>query len=96
MTDSTEFEVKRAADFSSSDTAVFIPGRAEGAIHNGRVVVKVDGEPDDSHALGARALVLSSMGPIAEMSNEYGYFVEWEDMPGIPVFVSGHKLREVV
>lgn len=65
-------------------------GQAPGAIPNGTRVVKVRGRVDDAHPLGSRATVISSFGPTAD--NEYGYWVAWDDMPDIAVFVRGNKI----
>jgi hypothetical protein len=48
-------------------------------------------EPGDRHPLGARARVLGSIG-VEEM---WGYFVEWEDLQGVAVFLASPKVREV-
>jgi hypothetical protein len=77
--------------------ALMVKGHAEGAIPNGARVVKVSGDPRDSHHPGDQALVLSSIGPLDEesgaMAGEIGYFVAWDDAPALPVFVRGSKLR---
>jgi hypothetical protein len=51
------------------------------------LVEKINSEPRDSHRNGARGKVLSAFGA--------GYFVEWADTPGVPVFVFRTKIREV-
>lgn len=59
----------------------------------GTRVEKIASEPRDGHRDGAKATVVKTMGPIPD--GKYGYFVEWDDMPGIPVFVAGWRVREI-
>ena len=75
----------------------FTTEHAEGALPNGTRVEKTLSKPGDTHVDGAKATVLGSLGPIPweDMPRVYGYFVEWDDYPGIPAFVAGHRLREV-
>jgi hypothetical protein len=61
---------------------------APGAWRNGSRVIKTNSVPKDAHQDGAPAVVLGSLGD----SGFYGYFVEWEDTPGIPTFVAGDRL----
>jgi len=77
---------------------VFEPGQAEGAIPNGTVVEKCNSMPGDGHPDGARATVLSSQGPhaVAGFGPMYGYFVQWDDVPEIPVFIAGIRIRPVL
>ena len=74
---------------------VFTDSEAEGAIPNGTEVVKVLSEKGDAHRLGSRAVVLGSLGPmeLEGLPDMFGYFVEWEGVKGVPVFVMGHKIR---
>jgi hypothetical protein len=65
--------------------------QAPGAIPNGTRVQKCNTEPRDDHQDGALATVLGSVGPVNGM---YGYFVEWDDWPGIPVFIRGNRILE--
>ena len=53
-------------------------------------------KPTDLHGVGCRATVRGSLGPIAWDGNPkvYGYFVEWDDMPGVNVFIVGTRVRE--
>jgi hypothetical protein len=69
---------------------------APGAIPNGTRVQKIAGDPTDAHVIGDLATVIGSMGP-AELDgvSVYGYFVHWDDMPEVPVFVAGIKIAEV-
>ena len=57
------------------------------SLPRGTLVEKIDSAPGDSHQDGARARVLSAFGD--------GYFVEWEDVPGVPVFILAARIRPV-
>jgi hypothetical protein len=63
----------------------------------GALVEKVNSKPDDAHRDGARARITMAVGQMPEDSKEmpgvWGYFVEWEDIPGIPVFIAGNRIR---
>lgn len=69
---------------------------APGAWPNGSRVVKCNAAADDGHPNGAQGTVTGSMGP-AEMGGRqvYGYFVSWDDMPGVPVFVASYTEHRV-
>jgi len=78
--------------------------QAPGAIPNGAVVEKVNSEPEDTHLDGVRATVVGSWGPtgvqvllkegnLHRLPDQYFYFVEWEDRPGLPVGIGGHRIR---
>jgi hypothetical protein len=71
--------------------------QAPGAIPNGASVVKIGSKPPDMHQDGAPAIVLCSVGPIPYRGDPktYGYFVEWADLPGVPVFIEGSRIREL-
>lgn len=80
---------------------VFLPGEAEGAYALGSRVARTDYQPGDGpHTEGDQATVIASHGPVIlpdveEAAEEFGYFVIWDDMPGVPVFVRGRKLRPI-
>lgn len=88
------------------DDQVFVSmvvGEAEGAIPNGTTVVKVRDDPADRHTIGDKAIVLSSFGPTREDqadmpgfegAGEFAYFVEWDDLRGVPIFIRGNKIKE--
>jgi len=65
---------------------------ASGAMKNGTRVEKVYKEKNDYHPLGARATVL---GSLSHPTVGTGYFVEWDDMPGVPVFVVARKIGAI-
>ncbi len=64
---------------------------APGALPNGTLVEKINTEPDDQHPDGALAHVIGSAG-----SKEHGfvYCVAWEDFPGLPVWIAGHRVTK--
>lgn len=68
-----------------------------GALPNGTRVEKSEFRPTDTHPVGAKAIVLGSVGPIEfeGIPEVYGYFVDWDDTPGIPCFIAGNRVREV-
>ncbi len=76
---------------------LFTTKEAPGALRNGTIVEKIDSKPEDTHRDGARATIMGSLGfqddPI--LTSEYGYFVVWDDMLGVPVFTAGHRIRPV-
>jgi len=53
----------------------------------------------DAHQVGALATTVSfPLGPAPSPSSGamcYGYFVEWDDLPGVPVFVCDEVLELV-
>lgn len=68
-------------------------------------VYKVRSKVGDSHADGAFATIWDHIGPIRTdvitpdgeviTKGTFGYFVIWDDFPGVPVFVAGHRLRPI-
>lgn len=68
---------------------VFTTDQADGAISNGTPIVKVQSEVRDANPVGTRGKVLGSI----RTDDKLGYFVEWETLPGVPVFVSDFKIR---
>lgn len=71
---------------------VFTRDQARGAWANGTRVSKCGSVTGDHHQDGALATVVGSMGPY---QGRYGYFVEWDDLPGWPVGVSSERLTLV-
>lgn len=69
---------------------VFDSSEAPGALPNGARVQKINSEPGDTHGDGAWATVRGSIGPAL---GTFGYYVEWDDHPGIPVFIAGLRLN---
>lgn len=73
----------------------YLPGQADGAIPNGTRIRKKIYEGKDAHQIGAKGKILSSHGPVTVKGiSAYCYFVEWDDTPGIPVFIVGYKIEE--
>jgi hypothetical protein len=66
----------------------FTTDTAAGAWPNGTRVQKRNSKADDGHADGALGTVLGSIGA----GGLLGYFVAWDDRPGLPVFVAGPRL----
>lgn len=62
---------------------------AEGALPRGVRIVKIASNEGDGHELGARGKVLAS---VSEPGLGMAYFVEWDDMPGVRVFVVAEKI----
>jgi hypothetical protein len=69
-------------------------------------VEKINSKPDDAHQDGAAATVLTSYwrgpGDDQRFSAEHevtgeciGCLVEWDDTPGVPVFVIANRIRPV-
>jgi hypothetical protein len=70
---------------------------APGAWAKGMRVRKTEQMPTDTHKIGAQATIIGSIGPadVMDHKNVYGYFVEWDDHPGIPVFVVSIRIAPV-
>ena len=77
----------------------FTRNEAPGALRNGTLVEKVNSKPGDTHQDGARATIVGSLGPhkwsAPHPTSKYGYFVVWDDIPGVPVFIAGERIRPV-
>jgi hypothetical protein len=75
----------------------FTTEHAEGALPNGTRVEKTRSKPGDTHTDGAKATVLGSMGPIEFEGDArvFGYFVTWDELPGVPVFIAGTRVRKL-
>ena len=76
---------------------VFTTKEAPGALRNGTIVEKVNSEPGDRHQDGAQGTIMGSVGPVdvPGIPTRYAYFVVWDDMPGVPVGIAGHRIRPV-
>ena len=73
----------------------FTRNEAPGALRNGTLVEKVNSKPGDTHQDGARATIVGSLGPADHLTSKYGYFVVWDDIPGVPVFIAGKRIGPV-
>lgn len=72
-------------------------GQAEGAIPNGATVQKVNSADGDTHKDGALGTVIGSMGPLGDSyPDRFVYCVQWLDLPGVPVWIIGSRVREVL
>jgi hypothetical protein len=78
---------------------VAITSEAPGAIPNGTRIVKIACDPGggDRHPVGAQGKVLGSMkNPgTAFPKVKYMYCLEWDDMPGVPVFAADWKIARI-
>lgn len=83
-----KFEIK----WEYIGNAVFTRQQAEGAIPNGSRIVKSKMEDDDAHKIGDKGTVIGSISHPEVLNGMIGYFVEWDDMPGVPVGVVGWKI----
>jgi hypothetical protein len=64
----------------------------------GTRVEKTRSEPGDLHQDGARAVVLSRWPAESSKATDelgFGYFVEWDDTPGLPIFIQETRIRAV-
>lgn len=59
----------------------------------GARVKKCNTKGNDTHQDGALATVVQRMGPAPE-TQMVGYFVHWDDLPGIPVFIGGDRIEK--
>ncbi len=64
------------------------------ALAIGTRVEKINSVTGDSHEDGAQAVIIEMLGPTP--SGEYGYFVHWDDMPSLPVFIAGSRVRSII
>lgn len=94
--------------FHTYEPAVLgIHDEAPGALPNGTRVEKINSEPGDAHPDGTQGRVVGSWGPLDDETKEqlkekglppcdYFYFVEWDDIPDIPVGIADRRIAEVV
>lgn len=68
----------------------------------GTRIVKTNTDGDDTHKDGDPGMVVGILGQMPEDCPEtalrgiWGYFVEWDDIPGVPVFVAGTRIKEII
>ncbi len=88
-----------------------IVGKDEGRWPKGTRIRKVNTKPGDSHQDGALGAIVGAWGPstasqraeaIIDLAKkgingdvEYIYWVEWDNMPGIPVAISDNRIEPV-
>lgn len=81
-------------------------GLADGKLPKGSRVRKVDSLPGDTHQDGALATVVGALGPAnhqikAELRRrglkevEWIYWVEWDDLPGMPVGITENRIEAI-
>lgn len=86
-------------------------GKDKGRWPKGTRVRKVNTKPGDSHQDGAPATIVGALGPttaaqraelLIELAKkgidgdvEYIYWVEWDDMPGIPVAITDNRIEPI-
>lgn len=75
--------------FKHKGPLVFTTDQAPGAIPNGTPIVKTFSDKGDANPVGTTGIVLGSMFDGEHIA---GYFVEWQTMPGVPVFVAEFKI----
>jgi len=69
--------------------ATFTTDEAMGAWPNGTRIRKEVFTDGDAHGIGELGTVVGSIGPL---EGHYGYFIRWDDMPHVPVFVVGNRI----
>jgi hypothetical protein len=70
--------------------------KLEGSYAAGDRVRKVGSDERDAHRDGAAGRVLKVLPvsiPTDNDGQEFAYFVEWDDLPGMPVFIRGSRLE---
>jgi hypothetical protein len=70
----------------------------EKAIPVGARIEKIRSKPEDTHRDGALGRVVEAIGPTppdCQVPGVWGYFVEWNDFPGVKVFIAGTRIRPV-
>jgi len=86
-------------------------GQDEGEWPKGTRVRKVHSEPGDTHKDGAPGTIVGAAGPMpaekrAELIPELAkkginedvvflYWVEWDDLPGVPVAIADYRLKRL-
>lgn len=86
-------------------------GEDEGRWPKGTRVKKVRSDPGDTHQDGALGTIVGALGPLSasqraemiiELANkvpepdiEYIYWVEWDDIPGIPVAIADSRIEPI-
>jgi len=91
-----------------SNRPKIIVGGDEGEWHKGTRVEKTNSEPDDTHRDGAMGTIVGALGPAppalrAEILAQgaikqdvvFMYWVEWDDLPGIPVAIADFRIKPV-
>lgn len=62
----------------------------------GTRVEKVHSEPGDAHQDGDLGSIVRTLGPVEGPTGPmWGYFVEWDDIPRVPVFIKHTRVRPI-
>lgn len=69
----------------------FTDDQAVGAYPNGTRIEKIRAEANDTLRNGATGTVIGSL----RGNGILGYFIEWDNMPRMAVFVGSHRVRRV-
>lgn len=100
VNEEVEFVAKTLAEWEPGDIPGFMYGDASGSGAHaiGARVRKSRFEEGDSMAIGSLGQVVSSFHFPDEyergaVPDPFAYFVVWDDHPGIPVMVAGHKIE---
>ena len=84
-----------------------IVGGDEGRWPRGTRVKKIMSQPGDSHQDGASGTIVGALGPISASQRaelimggmsedvECIYWVEWDDLPGIPVAIADFRVEPI-
>jgi transcriptional regulator with XRE-family HTH domain len=83
-----EVKITGGAITMNIGSIAYIDQDAPGAIPRGTPIVKIVSEAGDANPIGTNGKVLGSLSD----DDRIGYFIEWETMPGMPVFVSDFKV----
>jgi len=79
-------------------------GKDKGRWDKGTRIRKVGTKPSDTHQDGALGTIVGALGPttasqraeiIIDLAIEYIYWVEWDDIPGIPVAITDNRIEPV-
>jgi len=86
-------------------------GKDAGRWPRGTRVKKVGSKPGDSHQDGALGTIVGAWGPVTPSQRaeiiielakqringdiEYVYWVEWDDIPGIPVAITDNRIEPI-
>jgi len=91
-----------------SNRPKIIVGGDEGEWHKGTRVEKTNSEPGDTHRDGAMGTIVGALGPAqpalraailaggkVKRDVVFIYWVEWDDLPGMPVAIVDYRIKPV-
>ena len=73
-----------------------IISEAPGALPNGTRILKINSKDEDTHGDGAAGTVTGSLSVPEEpefADETYFYFIEWDDLPALPIGIRGSRIR---